>query len=382
MKKLFAFVFAAALTGLYAAGTECRISENIIDKVAVYTLDNGVLQVKCIPEASGLISGIYSIPEKREMIAPVRYKVIVDDLMPRRFSVKGHSGVKELAGGVKMEFFNDYRVRKKESSAEKCVLELYSRSYYARDISVVKKITVKRGEALLKVSIDFTAHSTLDKAFLFWLNAIGSMGKERDVVLIPVDGNIKTRSGKGLSEINGKRGIFVDDLPDIHNIYLAPTAPWMARYSKGRAGIQTVVFRKGGDDVVNKGYFSTWKHAQSPLHTIEMYFDKRQLKKGDVWNLEYDTLYFAGLRSLRAVAGNYGIDREGNTLLIASAAPVAPGVLKLQSGNGAAEVKLPELTPGKVFKVDLEKLMGKVPSTLTAVLPGDVTCEIPEQISL
>ena len=87
---------------------------------------------------------------------------------------------------------------------------------------------------------------------------------------------------------------------------------------------------------------------------------------------EYDYIYFAKLQQLRDVAGDYGIDLQGNTLHIASAVVAAPGTMKLTWDGGAAEVALPALKPGEVFKY----ILPAGAKNISGIMPGGAAFDI------
>lgn len=378
MKKITTLLFA--LCGGAVLAAECTLTgANIAPGSDEYTFCNGIFSIKCIPDASGVISGIYSIPEKRQLMDPVQYRVIVDDLLPRR-SGMAPNGTRELARRVKVENFTNYRVKNAVADSKGAMLELYSRAFYSRDIATTKKITLPAGASKITVALEMRAHSTVEN-FSFWINSIAHMDEGLDTALMPLQKNVAKRCNSGLYVFD-KDGICVDNVRNLA-VNCAPLKPWMARVSsRGRSGVMAVVVRgKDAAELINGGFIFGWKHSIRDLHTNEIIMPAKNMKKGEVWNFEYEMLYFAGLKSLRSIAGDFGIDRQGDTLLIASAATSVPGTVKLKWATGSAGVKIPGLIPGEVFKIDLKKVMPDTSAELTGIMPGNIAFDLPELIS-
>lgn len=379
MKNLF--TIAVLTAALFAhAETTCSVKKaDLIATVPEYTISNGVIEVKCIPEASGVISGFYSIPEKRQMIKPLAVKLTIDDLLPRRIQV-APGGLREIARLVKVENFNDYKVTGTFCADGTAGVNLYSRAYYSKNLSVKKSISLRSGEARAVVDLNFTAQSS-GVSLTFWINGIANLGTARDNVLMPVDGTVKIRAKKGLSEIGDRKGILFNDRFPPQDCYAAPIDAWMASVSPERPGVLALVVRDNGD-MAARGTLCAWKHASRALHTTEMIFPERTFNKGDSWNLSYEYLYFAPLKSLRDVAGCYGIDRDGDSLIFASAIPVPAGSVELSRLDASGKrvpigkFHLPALKPGDSARVDLRNKNLPADLILTGTLPTGETFTI------
>ena len=382
--KRFAIVALVFLQIAVFATEKCRLTSNAIaDGVDEYTLSNGVIAVKCVPELSGLISGFASIGEGREMIEPVKCTVKRDDLLPWRCQAC-LTGVRELVRGIKVGIHTRYVLRSKTCTEECAELVLTGRGFYRWNINAEKRITLRQGESRMRIALTLTAAEDIEQPLLLWFNGIAQMGQGRDTVLLPVCNTAEARANCKMGTFTGN-GIFADWTVPPQDIYAAPLAPWIARFSSERAGVLAL---KLDDCLIDGGAMVSWKHLALPLHTAEVIFPPMRLKKGETWQTISDFIYFPELPGLRTVVGTYGLDWNGRELMVASAVPVPPGKLALRwrdkNGNVGelGEFNLPALEPGKLARCPMQ---GRVPAddcALFGTLPGNHPFELPGMVRL
>lgn len=370
---------------LMSAGCACVKCEVQVSELAPgvpeYVLDNGMIAAKCVPAASGLLSGFEFLPEKRQMIDPLGYHQHKDDLLPTRAQV-AQTGLRELPQGAKLNFNTPFLVRDFHGDAEHAELVMSSRYFQNEDIEAVKRISVRRGESMARICFSLILHSEKVQMSMLWLNFIAQLGKNRDIVFLPILGGTSRIGSTGVLEF-AKNGVHADHNSLEHQqLYAAPNRPWIARVSPDRPGVLAL---RTGDDFLNGGYFLSWKHAVSPLHTMEMIIPAPRAE-GKTFTFNYDCLYFSGLKSIRDIAGPFGIDLEENDLIISTAAPCAAGNMKLHwvGGDGkvfeSVEVSLPDLVPGKIARVSLNGKIPGAPLRLIGELPGGHRFELFDMI--
>lgn len=371
MRRIIALVLT--LCGGVAVSAAPQItSQELAPETPEYTLDNGVLQVKCIPAASGLITGFKYLPEQRQMIFPHKFTLVQDDLLPSRVSMRP-CGMRELANRTKMEYFIGYRVKDARTTPAAAVLQLYSRAFYRHNMIADKTVTLPAGSSKISVRMDLTSQVKTEPV-IFWINALANLDTTRDTTLVPVQKNAAPRYKYSMNVFNTS-GVYVDKFILPQTLFAAPLKPWYGRISaQGKPGVLVLVVRgDAGKRLVEHGFICGWKSEIMPIHTTELRFAGPEMGKGDKWSFEYDYIYFAKLQQLRDVAGDYGIDLQGNTLHIASAVVAAPGTMKLTWNGGAAEVALPALKPGEVFKYELPAGAKNISGTM----PGGEKFDIP-----
>ena len=383
MKRFAIAVLLSLQIAAFAAG-ECRLTSNAIaDGVDEYVLSNGVITVKCVPELSGLISGFASLDEGREMIEAVNCTVRQDDLLPWRCQAS-LTGLRELVRGVKVNIYTRYRPQGQTCTEECAELVLAGRGFYRWNINAVKRIVLRQGESRVRVTLTLTAAEDIGQPLLLWFNGIAQMGQGRDTVLLPVCNTVESRADRKMGTFTGN-GIFADWTVPPQDIFAAPLAPWIARFSPGRAGVLAL---RLDNRLIDGGVLVSWKHMTLPLHTAEVIFPPVRLKKGETWESVSDFIYFPKLPSLRAVVGTYGLDWDGRELLVASAVPAPPGKLTLRwrdkNGNEGAlgECDLPALAPGKLARFPIQGEALSDDCALLGVLPGNQPFELPGMVRL
>ena len=356
-------------TGCACVECKMHVSE-LVPGVPEYILDNGIVTAKCVPAASGLLSGFEFLPERRQMIEPLGYDPYEDDLLPTRVQVT-KTGLRELLQGTKMTFNTPFSVRDFHGDGEHAELVMSSRYFQNEDIEAVKRISIRRGESMARICFSLTPHDGRKQMPALWLNFIAQLGENRDIVYLPVLGGANRRDSRGMLEFT-KSGVYADHSLEHQQLYAAPNRSWIARVSPDRPGVLAL---RTGNDFLKDGYFLSWKHGVSPLHTMEMILPMRRTE-GETFTFNYDCLYFSGLRSIRDIAGPFGIDLEQNNLIISTAVPCAAGSLKLHWVNGdgkvseSIEVSLPNLIPGKTVKVSLNGKISDASLRLVGELPG------------
>lgn len=383
MNRFFA-VAVALLPITHLLAGECRIaSETIADGVKEYTLGNGIIAVKCVPETSGVISGFTSLPEGRDMISPLECLVVKDDLLPTQYHIN-RTGLRMLARGVKMSAVTTYKVRRCVSDGQTAEVVMAGRGYYRWNATAIQRVTLRRGESRVRISLTLTAAGKFKNKLLLWINGIASMGEARDRVLMPVRNVDEPRAGLGMAVFSAD-GIFLDCDPRGGDIYAAARAPWIARTSAERSGVLVL---KLDDAFTAEGVFCAWKNGTSTLHTTEAIYGPLALKKGETREIVVEYIYFSKLTGLRAVSGPYGLDREDRAVLVASAAPVPAGKITLvwrdRAGKSGTlgEFPLPALTPGEVAKIDLSGYDMPDHCALIGSLPDGSHFELPELVRI
>jgi hypothetical protein len=245
---------------------------------------------------------------------------------------------------------------------------------------VNKTVTLPADSAKITIKMDFTSQADTAPV-IFWINALANLDTVRDTTLVPVRKNVAERYKHGLNVV-AENCIYVDKFIKPQTLQIAPLKPWFARISaKGKPGVLVLVMR--GDAAKNLlayGFVNAWKDELSPMHTTELRFNGPEMKKGDKWGFEYDYIYFANLKQLRDVAGDYGIDLQGNTLHIAGAVPLPAGEMSLQWDGGSAKVALPALKPGEVFKYTLPAGAKNISGTMPGGAAFDITPLRTEQL--
>ena len=380
MKKWF-FLCLVSLCPLFSrAGEECRVtSRDIAEGVTEYSLSNGIFEIKCVPETSGMISGLNSLPDNREMIRPLECTVDKDDLLPPRCHTN-LTGFRELVRGVKMSVHTKYSPQTPACTVDSVELVMTGRGFYLWNIDAVKRITLRKGESGAKITLTLTAASDILSPICLWINGIAYMGKtERDTVLMPVRNISEMRLGLAMAAFP-EEGVFLDRELNPQNISAAAGAPWIARTSPEEPGVLVMRLDK---NFAESGVLYTWKQGTSSIHTTEAIYGPVTLKKGESKKITAEYLYFAKLTGLRDISGPYGLDRKGKTVEVASAAPVPAGIMTMNwhdaSGRSGdlGDFSLPALIPGQIAKIDLSGRNMPEKCTIGGTLPGGLKFNLP-----
>lgn len=380
MKKDFIIVLFLLCSLFSRAGEECRItSRDIADGVTEYSLRNDFIEIKCVPETSGVISGLTSLPENREMIRQLECTVDKDDLLPTRCHTN-LTGFRELVRGVKMSVHTKYSLQTPVCSGDSVEFIMTGRGFYLWNIDAVKRIMLRKGESGAKITLTLTAASDILSPICLWINGIAYMGKtERDTVLIPVRNTSERRFGLAMTAFP-EEGVFPDRELNPQSISAAAGAPWIARTSPEGPGVLVMRLDKS---FTESGVLYTWKQGTSSIHTTEAIYGPVTLKKGESKEITAEYLYFAELTGLLDIAGPYGLDRKGNVIEIASAAPVPAGIMTLNwhdaSGRSGdlGDFSLPALIPGQIAKIDLSGRNMPEKCTIGGTLPGGLKFNLP-----
>ena len=321
------------------------------DSLVRLGLRSELMSVEFAPQVSALLGSWRYRPENRELIGNLVCSRNETELLPAMFETNGVGG-RELLWGKKHFHNVPFQIQEITTAPDVARLVLVNRYLMNENIEAKKEIALKEGELKFSVSFTLTNREKSPQQLAFWTNLIAHLGPDSDydTVVIPAKGGQQATPIHSVMRLPNDR-LFIDTDLGNREVFIAPAAPWMARYSRKRPGVLVVRTDEG---LLADGFFYSYKRgAQSTTHTMEMVFPKREYAAGESVAFPIDHLYFPHLAGVSALCGDLALHWEGTRMNCESAVQqtaTAMTLTYLDKGGrelGQATLQLPAMQPGK-----------------------------------
>ena len=361
MKKTLVLVLLALVAGLPAVEITCDAP---MDGFVRLGLRNELMSLEIAPQVSALLGSWVYRPEQREVIGHLKCSRQETELLPAMFLTNGVGG-RELLWGKKHFHNVPFQLLEVNASPQDGRLVLMNRYLMNENIEARKEVILKEGELKATVLFTLTNHEKKPQQLALWTNLIANLGPETgyDVVAMPAKGGIKRIPLHTVFELPNDQ-LYLDDSMTYREVFLAPAAPWVARYSKKRPGVLAV---QTDFSLLDGGFLYSYKQGPaSTVHTMELVFPKRDFVQDKPVVFPLRHLFFPHLKAISTLCGNLALHWDGTSLHCESAAPQTATDMRLafldKDGRelGQVSLPLPDMQAGKPLTQALAAPQGTV----------------------
>ena len=361
MKKTLALAFIAFSCALTAVEITCEAPKDGFVRLG---LRSELMSVEIVPQVSALLGSWRHRPENRELIGNLVCSRNETELLPTMFETNGIGG-RELIW-KKRHFHNvPFQLLEATSAPDSARLVLFNRYLMNENVEARKEITLREGELKLSVIFTLTNRAKTTQQMSLWTNLIAHLGPDNDydTVVLPAKGGLKTTPVHRVMRLSSDQ-LYIDEDLGIREVFVAPAAHWLARYSRKRPGVLVI---RTEPALLTDGVFYSYKRGPlSTTHTMEIVFPNRDFATNVPVAFPIDHLYFPHLTGISALCGDLALHWEGTQMHCESAVPqdATTMVITYLDKEGRelnqATLQLPAMQTGKMLTLKLAPPQGAV----------------------
>jgi hypothetical protein len=357
---LLAFM-SAGWSALYA---ECRMGTVERSGIPVRVMENRFLRAEVVPQSCGAVIALRYLPLAADLMPPFEYTVEKIDLLPDQVQVSSGGG-RTLFWGMPYLAAQNMAVENESAGAERATLDLLGRYYQGISCTMRRQLSLEHDASLLKLGITLTNSGSTPLTLRPWDNLVVYLNPEKkDDILIPGRGGTSKVGTVGVQPLEQDR-IYVRGISDFaKDVRIAAARNWVARRNDASPLIFAV--RLTSEPMSPDGFFYSWgQGGNSPLQTMEAVLPPVELAPGKERSYELEYLVFQGLKNLKEICGDLGINCEvqGKQLewQFAAVRPFPAQALTVYAGEQQiGELNVPALKTGET--VQLSMPLGDIPS--------------------